>query len=134
WLRSTVGDDTAGSSIHIHLVASVGLHSADIVFSRSLALPGLLFDDLQQGSMNVRRELRAVAADIDMGAFLQPRIKVARMLKQAVLHIHLVRPIARKRNIHMRQHTVLQEGLPLGLIEKIAVEVALAEEQPGLAG
>src|SRR5689334_11336734 len=52
------------------------------------------------------------------------------MLEETMLHIGLRMAVSRKSDIHAGEHLVLEEALPLGLIEKVRPEVALSEDEP----
>ena len=93
----------------------------------------LLLDDGDERGVDIGGEMLGIAADVDVGAFLDPGIDVAGVLAQSVLDIDLVCSIAREGDIHTRQDPLLEEILPFGLVEKIRMEIALAEEQPGFS-
>ena len=76
-------------------------------------------DDGLERRMDIRGEMRAVAADIEMGAILQPGIDVARLFHEPVLHIGLRRAVAREGHVHARQDAILEETLPFRLVEEI---------------
>src|SRR5690606_14609985 len=75
-------------------------------------------------------EPRRVAADIEVRALLQPGMDVARLLAEAVLDVELLRAVAREGDVHPCQRAVGQPLLPFGLVEEVAAEMALTEEQP----
>src|SRR5690606_12641863 len=57
-------------------------------------------------------------------------IDLAAALEQLVLHVDFVRLIAREGDIDAMEHAALAIVEPLGVVEEIGDEVALAEEQP----
>src|SRR3546814_16398155 len=66
-----------------------------------------------------------------MRAFVKPGVEVGRLLQQPMLYIGFHALVARKGDVHAGEGAGLEMLLPLGLIEEVAAEVALAEEQPG---
>src|SRR5690349_20710236 len=74
-----------------------------------------------------------IAADVNMGALFQPGIDFLSLLAEAILHIDLLGLVAGESHVEAGQHTLLQPVLPLGLVEEVVPEVALAEEQPAAA-
>src|SRR6185369_9562921 len=66
----------------------------------------------------------------EMCTLLEPAIERPGLLAHAMLHIHLLRAIAREGDVQSRQDTTLALAQPFELIEEIAAEVALAEEEP----
>src|SRR3546814_3680949 len=68
--------------------------------------------------MHVRRHPVRIAADIEMRAFLKPAVDLPAALEQAMLDIDLPVLVARERHIHAAQQAVLQEPLPLELIQR----------------
>src|SRR5258708_4428688 len=75
-----------------------------------------------------------IAAHVEMRTVLGRAIQLTRLLEHAVLDISLVRAIAREGDIEPSEDAILQPLLPLELVEEVAAEIALAEEQPGAAG
>jgi len=67
-------------------------------------------------------------------ARLQPVIDLAAALAQAVLHVQLVRLVARERQVQAVELAAPERVLPFALVEEAAVEVLAAEEQPVAAG
>src|SRR5690606_4162845 len=122
------------SSVDVDLVAAAFLQAAEIVRGGGLSEAALLLDDGEKGTMDVGRKPCAVAADIEVSAFLKPGVEVARLVHQPVLDIGLRSAVAREGHIHARQDAVLEKALPFRLIEEVAIEIAFAEDQPGFAG
>src|SRR5262249_15590657 len=65
-----------------------------------------------------------------MRAVLEPGVQFAAALTDAVLHIDLVALVARDREMESRHRPALERLLPFDWIEKIAVELRIAEQQP----
>src|SRR3546814_1049724 len=81
--------------------------------------------------MDIGRHGGGIAADVEMRAFVKPGVEVGRLLQQPMLYIGFHALVARKGDVHAGEGAGLEMLLPLGLIEEVAAEVALAEEQPG---
>ena len=84
--------------------------------------------------MHVTGHRLLIAADIEMRAVLEPREEVARLLVHAVLDVSLGAGIAREGNVEAGKNAFVQPLLPFDLVEEIAAEIALAEEEPRFAG
>src|ERR1022692_624002 len=65
-----------------------------------------------------------------MRAALEPGKELSAVLAQAVMHIDLVRLIARKSHVQPMQLLFLQGIEPFDLIQEVALAMAPAEEQP----
>src|SRR3954469_21925974 len=87
-------------SIDIALVAVGGGEIADIILRRLAPLPALLGDDTDEGLVDVGGERLGIAADVEMGALLEPGIEVPGLLDHAVLDVDLTRPVAREGDVH----------------------------------
>src|SRR5439155_14753741 len=88
-LRSSIG-----ASVDVLLVTVLGRQAANIVLSVLARVTAFAVDHLQQRLVNVARHILLVAADVEMRALFEPRIKFARLLQHAVLDVHLVGVIA----------------------------------------
>src|SRR4051812_42968723 len=92
-------------SIDVALVAMGGGEIADIILRRLASLPALLGDDANQGLVDVGRERLGIAADVEMGAVLEPGVEIPGLLDHAVLDVDLARPIAigvaREGDVHL---------------------------------
>src|SRR5438445_9860838 len=128
-LRSTIGP-----SVDVALVAVLDREAADIIFGRFARLTAFVLDHLQERFVDDARHLLLVAADVEMRAFLEPGIKLARLFDHAVLDIDLVGAVAREGDVEASENAVFQPLLPFDLIEEVAAQVALAEEQPRPSG
>src|SRR5438067_906426 len=124
-LRSTIG-----ASVDVLLVAVLGGEAVDIVFRPFARVTALALDHLQQRLVNVARHILLITAHVEVRAFLEPRVELARLRKHSVLDVNLVGPVAREGDVEAAQHAVLQPLLPFDLVEEVATHVALAEEQP----
>ena len=125
------------------LIASLGerrtlisRHRAD-TFPRAAAHPApprrpcrLLAKDALQRGVHVLRHRVGVAADVDRRAILHPRVQLAPRVPQRMLHVALLRLVARERHVQPRQHAALQQVLPFELIQEVVRVVAVAEHQP----
>ena len=60
-------------------------------------------------------------------------MQVGARFPQPLLHVDLLRLVAREGDVDARQRAVCEVLLPFELIEEVVGEVALAEEQPALA-
>ena len=132
WLRSRVSV-LLGPAMDIALVAVVGLKRADIIFGRLAPDVRLTRHDVDQRRVNIWRKMGSIAADIDVRTVLQPGKQVARLFLHAMLDVDLVTPVARKRDVHPAQRSVLQPRLPFALVKEVGAKIALAKEQPVLA-
>src|SRR5690349_2173607 len=120
---SALPDESPECSIHVALVALVPLQVLQVFGGTLGCEAALLGDDFGECLMHVARHSLGVAANVEMRAFLQPRIEVARPLLHPMLHVDLSGLVTRERHVHARQHAVLQELLPFALIEEIGGEV-----------
>src|SRR5712671_3083960 len=130
--RGVPRDD--GSLVHVLQIAPSALERAD-------RLLGDLGSDrlhvgigLDQRAAHVLGHLLGVAADIEIGAVLEPLDQLAAAIPQAVLDVDLLRRVAREGDVHAGQRPVLQGILPFELVEEVVGVVAVAEEQPGFSG
>ena len=86
-----------------------------------------------QRRIHVPRHAGRIAADVEMRPLLQPAPQVGGRLQHAVLHVQLVRLVARERGIQPRQRPILVPRCQFCFVQKIRGAVAFAEDQPGLA-
>ena len=86
--------------------------------------------NLLQRGVYVLRHRVGVAAHVDRGTLLHPRIEIAPRIPQRVLHVALLRLVARERHVEPRQHAALQQVLPFELVQEVVRVVAMAEHQP----
>ncbi len=77
---------------------------------------------------HILRHRFGVAADIEIGATVEPVDEVVALVPDAVLHIELLRCVAREGEVHARERAILQGILPFELIEEIVGELAVAKE------
>ena len=90
----------------------------------------LLHADKDERRLHVRSHAARVAAYVDMGAPLDPRVQLGRLLLHLMLDVDLLRSVTREREIKAMQLLFRQRLLPLDLIEEFAAKVPIAEEQP----
>ena len=69
--------------------------------------------------MDVLGHRLLVAADVEVRAVLEPGVELGAALPHAVLDVDLLRLIARERDVDPAQHAVLQERLPVELVEEV---------------
>ena len=93
----------------------------------------MLADNGEQRRLDVRRHASGIAADVQMRAVLQPCPELRAVLGQAVLHIDLVLLIARERDVEAREHALIAPAEPVGLVEEVELERAVAEHEPVVA-
>src|SRR5690606_25506759 len=89
--------------------------------------------DVQECIVDVARHASRVAADVEMGAVLDPPVELGSMLAQPVLDVDLARLVTRESEVDAAEHAAAQPVLPFRLIEEIAAEMALAEHEPAPA-
>ena len=65
-----------------------------------------------------------------MRALFQPGVDVARLFFHSVLNIEFGGAVARECGVEAGEDPVLQPLLPFDLVEEVAAQIALAEEQP----
>ena len=82
---------------------------------------------------DILRHGLGVAADIELGAIVQPIDEVAAPLPETMLHVDLLRRVTREGEVELRQRSVLQRILPFELIQEVVRVAPVAEEQPGSA-
>ncbi|CAK0117384.1 Uncharacterised protein [Burkholderia pseudomallei] len=87
-------------------------------------------DDRLQRRVDVLRHARRVAAHVEMRALLEPCPQRRPLLEHAVLHVDLLRLVARERDIEPREEAVRAHLRELVAVIEIGVRVLLAEEQP----
>ena len=80
--------------------------------------------------MHVAGHALRVAADIEDGTAFDPLVNIAGSLADAVLYVDLLRLVARECDIEPVEASPLQVPLPFELVEEVAREVPVTEEQP----
>src|SRR5690606_12864354 len=72
-------------------------------------------------------------AHIQVRAAFQPVEQPSAVLFHSMLHVYLLLLVARKGHVHAREGAVLSVAQPFELVEEVAREVAVAEDQPVVA-
>src|SRR5690606_14679830 len=123
----------AGRLVNVALVA-LRLPARVEVFARLiLGPPAGRPDDRQQLPFDVGRHPLLVAADEQLGAVLEPGPDVARLLAHAVLHVDLLRLIAREGEVQAQEAVALPRRQFL-FVEELRGAVLFAEEEPVAPG
>ena len=71
-----------------------------------------------------------VAADVDVGAVLEPAKQLSGLLEHAVLHVDLFGLVAGKGCGQARERAAGLPGLDLVAVDEIAIRALVAEKQP----
>src|SRR5277367_1828843 len=90
----------------------------------------LLHADKDERRLHVRSHAARVAAYVDIGAPLDPRVQLGRLLLHPMLHVDSLRSVTREREIKAMQLLFRQRLLPLDLVEEFGAKVPIGEEQP----
>src|SRR5690606_19856003 len=120
-------------SIHVPLVPLLRLELGHVLLRPLLAHAALLADDVEQRLVHVPGHALGIAADVEVRAPLQPLVQPPRLLPQPVLDVHLLRAVARERDVHAREHAFLAPAQPFELVEEIGGEAAVAVHEPVIA-
>src|SRR5260370_36456987 len=92
------------ASVHVLLIAAALLEIGD----ERNRLVGRAHPEgrhhVDEGALHVPRHVLGVAADIDVGAFREPRPQVAADLAHAVLHVELLLAVARPGEREASEH------------------------------
>src|SRR5688572_10972021 len=89
-----------------------------------------LSQDARQGSVHVAAEALFIAAEIDVGTVGDPAADLVTLCPETILHIDLLRLVAREGHVDLSERAGLQMLLPLKLIEEVVGVVACAEKEP----
>ncbi len=90
-----------------------------------------MFDnDFAQRGVDIGGHARGITADVEVRAVLDPVVEFATAPAQRVLDVDLLGLVAREREVEPLQRAGLERLLPLELVEKVAAEMRIAEEQP----
>src|SRR5262249_12285135 len=124
----------AGPSIYVLLIAAdlfqIGDESNGLI-ARARAVRG---DDLDPGALHILGHALGVAADVDVGAFGEPRPELAAELAHAILDVELLTAVARPRQREPRQRAGSFHAAKLVFVEEVVVAALVAEEQPIATG
>src|SRR5208283_4633855 len=106
------------SLINIALVTAFFPQAGHVSLGLFLALAAFALDNAHERGMDVRGHGVDAAADVEVGPFLQPAVKLAALLQHAMLHVHLVALVAREGHVQPRQHAQFQPSQPFDLVQK----------------
>src|SRR3974390_2230654 len=106
-----------------------------VAFQRCDCLPGSLARQpfyvgigAHQGRVHVLGHIFRIATDIEVGATIEPFYQLAPLIPDLVLHIDLLRRVAREGDVHAGERAIFERFLPVELVQEVVDKVAVAEE------
>ena len=88
----------------------------------------------RRASFDVLGHAGGVAADVEVGAALEPGVELGGVLLHAVLDVDLVGLVAGEGGVEAGEEAVLVHGEELVFVEEVEGAALLAEEEPVVAG
>ena len=119
-----------GASVDVAGVAAAGGQGVEFLAGALAVDRAHRGDGLDQRALHIGRHPTGVAADVEMRAAINPLDQCTRALADQVLHVTALGLVARERHIQPLQLPLLERLQPLGLVEKLVTQMAMAEVQP----
>src|SRR5436189_3610625 len=98
-----------------------------------LRATGLLLNNLVQGGIDVARHSVCVAADVEIGAVLQPLEQFGRVLEHSMLYIEFLDLIARESGGESCECPVANESFEFFAVQEVCSFVLVPEQKPRFA-
>src|SRR5690348_4915639 len=124
-LMCSSSESSDAMSVHVAGVTALGEEVGEPGPGVVGGMAAVRHGDVDERGMDVPGHVVGVAADVQVRAFLQPGVELPALLAQAVLHVDLLRGVAREGEVEAVQPAALQGVLPLDLVEEVAGEVAV---------